>query len=83
MSETKGILRPSRRGFLVGIAGLLAAPAIVRVSSLMPIKALPAGYLMPQLITNIDIIYGYLYVNPEWALHTIVQNNFLFEETLP
>jgi hypothetical protein len=29
----------SRRGFLTGLAGFLAAPAIVRASSLMPVKA--------------------------------------------
>jgi len=31
----------NRRGFLTGVAGLLAAPAIVRVSSLMPVSVLP------------------------------------------
>lgn len=31
----------NRRGFLTGVAGLLAAPAIVRVSSLMPISVQP------------------------------------------
>lgn len=34
----------NRRGFLLGAASLLAAPAIVRVGSIMPVKALvPAG----------------------------------------
>lgn len=31
----------NRRGFLTGVAGLLAAPAIVRVSSLMPVSVVP------------------------------------------
>lgn len=31
----------NRRGFLTGVAGLLAAPAIVRASSLMPVSVLP------------------------------------------
>lgn len=31
----------SRRGVLVGLAAMFAAPAIVRVSSLMPIKPAP------------------------------------------
>lgn len=29
---------PSRRGFLLGAGALLAAPAIVRVSALMPVS---------------------------------------------
>lgn len=33
---------PSRRLFLRGLAGLVAAPAIVRAASLMPMKAVPA-----------------------------------------
>lgn len=32
----------TRRGFLRGVASFLAAPAIVRVASIMPVKALPA-----------------------------------------
>jgi hypothetical protein len=32
-------MRPSRRGFLVGLGAVIAAPAIVRASSLMPVKA--------------------------------------------
>lgn len=35
-------MTPSRRGFLTGMLGLVAAPAIVRVASLMPVKTLPA-----------------------------------------
>jgi hypothetical protein len=36
----------SRRAFLLGTASLVAAPAIVRISSLMPVKApLPASTL--------------------------------------
>ncbi len=38
-------MTPSRRGFLGlfggGVAAVLAAPAIVRVAALMPVKALP------------------------------------------
>lgn len=32
----------SRRGFITGLAATFAAPAIVRASSLMPVKAMPA-----------------------------------------
>lgn len=37
MSELVGF---NRRRFLIGLGGLFAAPAIVRATSLMPIKAL-------------------------------------------
>jgi len=38
----------SRRGLLTGLASLLAAPAIVRVTSLMPVKALgPPELVLP------------------------------------
>lgn len=30
----------NRRGFLAGVGGILAAPAIVRVASIMPVRAL-------------------------------------------
>jgi len=32
----------SRRGFITGLVSLVAAPAIVRVASIMPVKAMPA-----------------------------------------
>lgn len=32
----------SRRSFLVGLGALIAAPAIVRVGSLMPVKQIPS-----------------------------------------
>jgi len=39
------IIKPTRRGFLIGLGALLAAPAIVRATSIMPVKALPAEVL--------------------------------------
>jgi hypothetical protein len=36
------IITPSRRGFLIGIGAAVAAPFIVRATSIMPVKALPA-----------------------------------------
>jgi len=33
----------ARRGFLTGLASALSAPAIVRISSLMPVKVMPPG----------------------------------------
>ena len=35
----------TRRGLIAGFAGLLAAPAIVRATSIMPVRTLPASPL--------------------------------------
>lgn len=48
-------MQPSRRGFLRGAAMLLAAPAIVRVASLMPVHA-PA----PRGITRTTMIQKFI-----------------------
>lgn len=37
------MIQQSRRSFISGIGAIIAAPAIVRASSLMPIKALDDG----------------------------------------
>lgn len=68
----------SRRGFIRGLGLLLAAPAIIRVSSLMPVKVLPSESVLRmlteynpldgQMIERLDILYGYLMVRPEWAV---------------
>ena len=34
------IIKPSRRGFITGLASLVVAPAVVRVESLMPVKVM-------------------------------------------
>lgn len=39
-----------RRKFLTGLASLIAAPAVVRASSLMPVKALAPTLTVEQLI---------------------------------
>jgi hypothetical protein len=39
-SNVSNLIRP-RRGFLVGLASLLAAPAVVKAENLMPIKVRP------------------------------------------
>lgn len=39
----------SRRGFLGGVVGLIASPAIVRASSLMPVKAVSFGPTFAEL----------------------------------
>lgn len=57
---------PSRRFFLRGALAVLAAPAVVRAASLMPVRALPnvslrsvtAYQCLDQEISNIDVLYG-------------------------
>jgi len=46
------ILVPTRRGFLAGALGALAAPAIVRISSIMPVTPIygPAEVRMVQWV---------------------------------
>lgn len=45
-----------RRRFLTGLGGLLAAPAVVKIDSLMPVKALrwPHVDMSQQLVTSYD-----------------------------
>lgn len=48
------IIKPTRRGFLGLLGGLLAAPAIVRAGSLMPVKVLPP----PETLQRLGIAIG-------------------------
>jgi len=45
----------NRRGFLTGLVSLIAAPAIVRATSLMPIKVLEAEYGLGPMLTAIEV----------------------------
>lgn len=44
----------NRRGFLTGALGFLAAPAIVRASSLMPVSVVPMMIETQPLILALD-----------------------------
>lgn len=57
------LIIPSRRGFIAGVASLIAAPAVVRASSLMKIIA------VPELLSASDVAFGFLYVKPEWNIN--------------
>ncbi len=60
----------NRRGFLTGVAGFLAAPAIVRASSIMPVSA-PKVWTWEQ-----GPIEAYTDLNEEslrWAIKLIRQ----------
>lgn len=67
-----------RRKFLTGLASLIAAPAVVRASSLMPVKALrpaPAMEINALLRLRLEECYAVtrqnmctmLYSNPEFT----------------
>lgn len=49
----------SRRSLLTGFAGLLAAPAIVRASSLMPIKVFTAPVVDEPFVYDSPNYVGY------------------------
>jgi hypothetical protein len=44
------LIQPTRRGFLRGMATLIAAPAIVRASSIMPVRVLDEEWSPSQII---------------------------------
>lgn len=51
------MIKPTRRGFLFGVGGLLAAPAIVKVTSIMPVKAIEPSLLWPPEIEVGDLVF--------------------------
>ncbi len=66
----------NRRGLITGLISFVAAPAIVRVSSLMPVKSYdnlwskitPYSPISDVLIDRLDILYGWRKIHPEWPL---------------
>ncbi len=73
------IIEPNRRGFITGLISLVAAPAIVRVLSLMPVKAIedaefdwspfytayPIGPLQVKPVVYRDIMYWVTQAEPQ------------------
>jgi hypothetical protein len=68
----------SRRSFITGLGALfIAAPAIVRASSLMPVKAISDGISLRKIavydvgadesITRLHVLFGSMQVRPEWT----------------
>ena len=50
----------SRRAFITGLVSFVAAPAIVRVSSIMPVKNMPAfedAWTMMERYNRNDVIF--------------------------
>lgn len=47
------MITTSRRSLITGLVSLIAAPAIVRAASLMPVKPIPGAWIRRQ-----GIVYG-------------------------
>ena len=78
MIEAQAIAVPSRRGFIAGALALVAAPAIIKVSSLMPVntRLVPGDDLGAlrlinefrvenEAISRLDVLFGSMQ-RPEW-----------------
>lgn len=57
----------SRRKFFAGASALLVAPALVRVSSIMPIKAAPAAWWSAMMASH-DVV-NWFAATDAWLLH--------------
>lgn len=55
-----------RRGFLEAILATATAPAIARAASLMKVRALPSGLLVPDVAIWTEVGYKSLYVGAHW-----------------
>lgn len=68
----------SRRGFIGGLTAALAAPAIVRAASLMPVKQMPAPLMR---MTDAEIV-EFLEGMSQQVVQTIIDGNPEFLATL-
>ena len=55
----------SRRSLITGLASLVAAPAIVRVGSIMPVKAIPVEWLDGEITPLLGPRHDLVEIN-EW-----------------
>ncbi len=68
------MIESSRRGFISGLVSLIAAPAIVRPTSIMPVKSFPSDFpsidQIPTLMSNEVAFYPdyriVRYYFPQW-----------------
>lgn len=64
----------NRRSLITGLISLVAAPAIVRATNIMPVKVIET--ISMRLISEyqpiichfaqVDVLYGYLNIEPQW-----------------
>lgn len=76
------MIEASRRGFIGRLIAFVAAPAIVRVSSLMPVRAYDdisfrtiAEYVADQPVDRLDILYGAFVPSPAWQISMYKNSN--------
>lgn len=53
----------NRRGFITGLVSLVAAPAIVRIGSLMPVRVMPEELVVYGRSPAMDALPDLLYIN--------------------
>lgn len=58
------MIEPSRRSFITGLAALVAAPAIVRAGSLMPVRGTKLWFDEEQCRVALDAITSYKLCDP-------------------
>ena len=46
------LITPTRRGFIAGLASLLAAPAIVRAGNIMPVRPVPFDLTATEVLSR-------------------------------
>jgi hypothetical protein len=78
-----------RRGFLTGLGALIAAPAIVSVSNIMPVKSMPieleqfdAVYLRAEWPTISEIVATALKNNSMHLSENLMRNNALLQRLM-
>lgn len=60
------IIQPTRRGLITGLASLIAAPALVRASSIMPVKP-----WNDPLFGIGDIVYDNSFLGSVWTFSSL------------
>jgi len=63
------LIKPTRRGFITGLVALVAAPAIIRASSLMPINS----NLIPSLAEGYYIETERVVFIKRWVLKVTLE----------
>lgn len=56
------VIQPSRRGFIRGLASLVAAPAVIRAAKLMPISVVVDDFFVDSLLVKGTERYAFTYI---------------------
>lgn len=73
-----------RRNFLAGIASVLAAPAIVRVENIMPVRAIPLStYTFSGQTIGKTVARYTIFVGDQIRIKTFNADEWLFTVTPP